>query len=241
MGHDEATYPLKRPQQPATDSSNLISTHAWYKGHACGVQPRVAHAPGRRRSVRRTCHAWHMRQAGGGACGLRATRGTCARRAAEGAAYVPRVAYAPGKRRSVRRTCHAWHNHNVSHRIVHHLHLATRRTCHAWQHMRQAGGGACEVRATRGTCARRAGGEACVVRATRGTNTTHSPPSTPRYACERASGQPGQLGPGCTDVNPGCATANREATGGTRGSMPAGRGCWSLPAPAWAHWDDSPG
>jgi len=173
------------------------------------------------------CHAWHMEQ-----------------KLAKNhyyAAYVPRVAHAPGGRRSVRRTCHAWHNHNVSHRIVHHLHLATRRTCHAWQHMRQAGGGACEVRATRGTCARRAGGEACVVRATRGTNTTHSPPSTPRYACERASGQPGQLGPGCTDVNPGCATANREATGGTRGSMPAGRGCWSLPAPAWAHWDDSPG
>ena len=236
--------------------------------------PRVAHDPGRGRSVRRACHVWHVRLARGRAKWRMYSRVARVARVAMPrvsfmprvarlpgggvvchawhmeqklaknhyyAAYVPRVAHAPGGRRSVRRTCHAWHNHNVSHRIVHHLHLATRRTCHAWQHMRQAGGGACEVRATRGTCARRAGGGACVVRATRGTNTTHSPPSTPRYACERASGQPGQLGPGCTDVNPGCATANREATGGTRGSMPAGRGCWSLPAPAWAHWDDSPG
>ena len=59
-----------------------------------------------------------------------ATRGTCARQAAERAAYVPRVAHAPGRRRSVRRTCHTWH-------------------------IGQAGGAACEVRATRGTCARR--------------------------------------------------------------------------------------
>ena len=58
--------------------------------------PRVAHAPGGRRSVRRACHAWHMRQAGGGACGVRATRGTWARQAAQRAKYVPHVAHAPG-------------------------------------------------------------------------------------------------------------------------------------------------
>ena len=38
-----------------------------------------------------------------------ATRGTCARQAAERAAYVPRVAHGPGRRRSVRSTCHTWH------------------------------------------------------------------------------------------------------------------------------------
>ena len=61
-------------------------SHAWHMrqpgGGACGVRatrgtcarqaaeraagmPRVAHAPGGRRSVRRACHAWHLRLAGG--------------------------------------------------------------------------------------------------------------------------------------------------------------------------------
>ena len=58
--------------------------------------PRVAHEPGRGRSVRRTCHVWHVRQARGGACGVRATCGTCAGQKAERAVCVPHVARAPG-------------------------------------------------------------------------------------------------------------------------------------------------
>ena len=76
--------------------------------------PRVAHAPGGRRSVRRACHVWHMLQAGCGACGVHATGGTCARQGAECAAYRPRVAHEPGGRRSVRYACHTWHMSQVN-------------------------------------------------------------------------------------------------------------------------------
>ena len=75
------------------------------------AMPRVAHASGRGRRVRRACHAWHVRQArgrsvrrachawhvfraGGGACGEHATRGTFARQGAKRAADMPRVAQA---------------------------------------------------------------------------------------------------------------------------------------------------
>ena len=59
--------------------------------------------------MRRACHAWHVGQAGGGACGEHATRGTFARQEAERAASMPRVARRLGRERSVRRACHAWH------------------------------------------------------------------------------------------------------------------------------------
>ena len=113
--------------------------------------PGVAHEPGRGRSVRRACHAWHVGQAGGGACGRHATRGTCVRQgggacgghatcgtcvrqgAAERAASMPRVARRPGRGQSVRQACHVWH-------------------------VRQARGGACGGHATRGTCVRQGGG-----------------------------------------------------------------------------------
>ena len=55
--------------------------------------PRVARRPGRGRSVRQACHAWHVRQA----------RGRSVRRAC----HAWHVRQARG--RSVRRACHAWH------------------------------------------------------------------------------------------------------------------------------------
>ena len=174
-GSDRARGTQERECFTRTRKSATRGTCASRAAERAAYVPRVAQRPGGRRSVRRTCHAWHMRQAGGGACGLRATRGTCARRAAEGAAYVPRVAYAPGKRRSVRRTCHAWHMRPASGgacgvrarqaaeraayvpRVAHAPggRRSVRSTCHAW-HMSQAGGRVCGVRATCGTCARRA-------------------------------------------------------------------------------------
>eukprot|EP00964_Phaeocystis_antarctica_P141361 scaffold106386_cov60-Phaeocystis_antarctica.AAC.1 len=90
--------------------------------------PHVAHAPGREAARAVRSHVWHISQAEGGACGARATRGTCVGQGAARAVCMPHVAHAPGggAERAVR--SHMWH-------------------------IRQAEGGACGVRATCGTCA----------------------------------------------------------------------------------------
>ena len=119
------------------------------------AMPRVAHASGRGRRVRRACHAWHVRQArgrsvrrachawhvgqaGGKACGRHATCGTCVRQGAERAAGMPRVARASGKGAARAAKGHAWHLRRAGGRRV-------RRSCHAW-HMQRAGGRAAGVR-----------------------------------------------------------------------------------------------
>ena len=61
-------------------SSSLISCRNLNKPrlkHCVTLIPcTVACLPGRGRSVRQACHAWQVCQAGGGACGEHATRGT---------------------------------------------------------------------------------------------------------------------------------------------------------------------
>ena len=155
---------LSKATEPAWDSTHS-SAGGWRARIVGGGKQRTTRATqvGSRstchvwhmRSVRCEYHAWHMRQAGGGACGVRATCGTCSRQVAAPAVCMPRVARAPGRGRSVRRTGHTWH-------------------------MRQAGGGACGVHATCGTCARQ-GAERAAYRP----RVAHEPGGrrSVRYAC----------------------------------------------------------